>query len=137
MEEEQPEENHSPPLRRSLRRDALTDLNNSLLETAKTPQSASPDEMVILQRGRRKKPLTWSPVDYGKAKILGPPREVTPDKEMPSGHKLNPKLRRRLVLSPTKGPQDLTLGKVIAQKIKSLPRCQDCDCKSLSANNSF
>lgn len=127
MEEEQPEENHSRPLRRSLRRMALTELNDSLPETAETPKGASPDEMVIMQRGRRRKPLTWSPVDYDKTKIVGPPREVTPDREMPTGHKLNSKLRRRLVLSPSKNSNNVTLGKVIAQKIKSLPRCQDYD----------
>lgn len=125
MEEEQPAENPLPP-RRSLRRMALTELNDSLPESSETPKATSPDEMVILQRGRRRKPLTWSPVDYDKSKILGPPREVTPDREMPTGHRLNPKLRRRLVLSPGKNSNSgSTLGKVIAQKIKSLPRWED------------
>lgn len=129
MEEEQSEEN-APPLRRSLRRMALTELNDDLPETAITPQGASPDEMVILQRGRRKKPLTWSPIDYDKTKILGPPREVTPDKDMPSGPKLNSKLRRRLILSPTQKSTSAVLGRVIEQKIRSLPRWhQDDDFK--------
>lgn len=129
MEEEQPEENVSPPRRRSLRRVALTELNDALPENPETIQAASPDEMVILQRGRRRKPITWSPVDYDKTKILGPPREITPEREMLSRPKLNPKLRRRLVLSPTKNNNSSTLGKVIAEKIKSLPRFQDDDFK--------
>lgn len=134
MEEEEPPEENSPPLRRSLRRMALTELNDNDSPPSETGEETprhqgitSPDEMVILQRGRRKKPLTWSPVDYDK---LGPPRELTPDREVPSGHKLmNSKLRRRLVLSPGKNSNNFSLGKMIAQKIKSLPRCEDYDHK--------
>lgn len=124
MEEEQQEEN-PPVLRRSLRRAALTELNDILPESAETPKGASPDEMVILQRGPRRKPLTWSPVDYDKSKILGPPRATTPERERPTGPKLNAKLRRRLVLSPTKSSGSAELGRVIAEKIRSLPRCED------------
>lgn len=124
MEEEQPEENPSSP-RRSLRRMALTELNDTLPESSQTPKSTSPDEMVILQRGRRKKPITWSPVDYDKTKLLGPPRDVTPDREKPSGPRLNPKLRRRLAMSPSKNSNNSSLGRIIARKIKSLPKLDD------------
>lgn len=117
--EEQPNQADAP--RRSLRRAALTELNETTPEEMQTPKSSSPDEMVILQRGPRRKPITWSPVDYGKTKILGPPRECTPEKVSTSRPELNSKLRRRLALSPSKNSSS-TLGQVIAKKLKSLPR---------------
>nr|CAH7733907.1 unnamed protein product [Callosobruchus chinensis] len=57
--------------------------------------------MIIVQRGRRRKPITWSPVDYDKSVILAPPKDqVGP--EAPKKCEINPRLRRRLVMSPTK-----------------------------------
>lgn len=108
--------------RRSLRRAALTELNETRPEDANlTPRSSSPDEFIIMQRGPRKKPITWSPVDYDKSKVLGPPRDVTPEPVDTGRSKpdINPKLRRRLALSPSKNAS-VTLGVVIAKKLKSL-----------------
>lgn len=108
--------------RRSMRRAALTELNETHPEDAnQTPRGSSPDEFIIMQRGPRKKPITWSPVDYDKSKILGPPRDVTPEPVRNGGSKpdINPKLRRRLALSPSKG-SNATLGVVIAKKLRSL-----------------
>lgn len=117
-EEQQIEDIQPPQPRRSLRRSALTELNETSLESSETPRSASPDEMVILQRGPRRKPVTWSPIDFDKTKMLGPPREKTPERV--TGRKINPKLRRRLTMSPEN--EDSALGKVIAEKIKSLQK---------------
>lgn len=111
-----------PAPRRSLRRAALTELNESgPEEESQTPRRSSPDEFIIMQRGPRKKPITWSPVDYDKSKILGPPRDVTPEPVVNGGSKpdINPKLRRRLALSPSKG-SNAALGVVIAKKLRSL-----------------
>lgn len=110
--------------RRSLRL-ALTELNESQ-ELESTPnKNSSPDEMVIIQRGPRRKPITWSPVDYNRTKILGPPRERTPEPVLPIRSELNPKLRRRLIMSPNKSPSE-DLGLVIAKKLRALNSLEKC-----------
>ncbi|KAG5882536.1 hypothetical protein JTB14_038147 [Gonioctena quinquepunctata] len=107
--------------RRSLRL-VLTEINEtSVVPNDGTPnKSTSPDEMIIIQRGPRKKPLTWSPLEYNRSKILAPPREKTPEPVV-HRHKceINPRLRRRLVLSPGKIPSQ-DLGILIAKKLKAL-----------------
>lgn len=104
--------------RRSLRI-ALTERNESQ-EMLNTPnKNSSPDEMVIIQRGPRRKPITWSPVEYDRNKVLAPPREKTPEPVLPVRSELNPKLRRRLIMSPNKSPSE-DLGLVIAKKLRAL-----------------
>lgn len=120
-------EDHDPSPaapRRSLRRVALTELNETVPEEPNTPKNSSPDEMVILQRGPRRKPVTWSPVDYDRDRVLGPPREVTPEPEKHTRRsELSSALRRRLALSPSK-ETSYALGQVIAKKLKMLPKCK-------------
>lgn len=101
--------------RRSLTRSALTELNET--PEPETPKSTSPDEMVIIQRGPRCKPLTWSPYEYNKTNLLAPARDKTPEKITPSRPEINSKLRRRLVMSPEKCSQT-ELGEAIAKKLK-------------------
>lgn len=104
--------------RRSSRRIALTELNDS--PEPETPKSASPDELVIIQRGRRRKPITWSPYEYDKSNLLVPSQERTPEKSPSSSRiEITSKLRRRLILTPEKGSQ-AELGEIIAKKLKSL-----------------
>lgn len=107
--------------RRSLRL-ALTEIN----ELAESPNVSTPskvtnpDEMIIIQRGPRKKPITWSPVEYDRSKLLlSSSREKTPEPTPPKRSDINPRLRRRLVLSPSKGPSQ-ELGMIIAKKLRSL-----------------
>lgn len=106
--------------RRSLRL-ALTEINEVAgSPNASTPsKSTNPDEMIIIQRGPRRKPITWSPVEYDRSKLLGPSREKTPEPTPPKRSEINPRLRRRLVMSPTKGPSQ-ELGLIIAKKLRSL-----------------
>lgn len=110
------EENNLP--RRSLRL-ALSEINEIARSQNSTPRkSTNPDEMIIIQRGPRRKPITWSPVDYDRTKLLAPPREKTPE-PVPQKCEINPKLRRRLIMSPGKSPSQ-DLGEVIAKKLRSL-----------------
>lgn len=106
---------------RSLRL-VLSEINEIAEESnERTPnKSTSPDEMLIAQRGPRRKPITWSPFDYDRTKLFIPSRDKTPEPE-PSTKKcdINPRLRRRLILSPTKTPsQDLSA--ILTRKFKSL-----------------
>ncbi|KAK9876680.1 hypothetical protein WA026_014058 [Henosepilachna vigintioctopunctata] len=113
------EENQFPLPRRSMRRLALSELN----EPSTTPtKSESPDERVIIQRGRRCKPITWSPLDYDRNKILQKSSEKTPDKApTPRAELISSRLRRRLVMSPSK-TSSADLGSLIAKKLKSLEK---------------
>lgn len=43
---------------------ALTELNESSSEDGTLNKSVNVDELLVLQRGPRKIPITWSPVDY-------------------------------------------------------------------------
>lgn len=114
-------ENENPP-RRTSRRHALTELNDS--PELETPKSASPDELIIIQRGPRRKPITWSPYEPNKNNLLVPSQDKTPEKVQEQQHshrvEINSKLRRRLILTPEKGT-DVELGEIIAKKLKSLP----------------
>lgn len=95
---------------------ALTEisLNESIRE--ETPnKNVSADEMVIIQRGPRKKMIIWSPIEQERtARKSESPKETSCRR--PS---INPKLRRRLILSPTK--TSVELGNAIARKLRSLP----------------
>lgn len=104
--------------RRSLRL-ALTEITEAESYNTRTPvKSTSPDEMIIIQRGPRRKPIVWSPVEYDRRKILSQPREITPEKVIKKCD-INPRLRRRLTLSPTKnGSQEL--GTTIAKRLKAM-----------------
>lgn len=104
--------------RRSSRRIALTELNDSPEED--TPKSASPDELVIIQRGPRRKPITWSPYENDKNNLLEPSGTKTPVKEPANRVEISSKLRRRLIFTPDKTSQK-ELGEFIAKKLKSLP----------------
>lgn len=107
--------------RRSLRL-ALSEINESAESSSGTStpnKSTSPDEMIIIQRGPRCKPITWSPVEYDRSNILQPSREKTPEPATRKKCEINPRLRRRLVMSPSKGPSQ-DLGLVIAKKLRSL-----------------
>lgn len=101
---------------------ALTEINEVAVESEeRSPnKSTSPEEMLIAQRGPRRKPITWSPFDYDRTKL--PPRDKTPE-PVQKKCEIHPRLRRRLVLSPSKGPsQDLSI--IITKKIKSLKNLQ-------------
>lgn len=107
--------------RRALRL-VLTEINEVAEEPGdRSPnKSTSPEEMLIAQRGPRRKPITWSPFDYDRIKL--PHREKTPE-PVQKKCEIHPRLRRRLVLSPSKGPsQDLSA--IITKKIKSLKNLQ-------------
>lgn len=109
--------------RRNLRF-ALSEINEVADEPdERTPnKSTSPDEMLIVQRGPRRKPVTWSPFDYDRSKLFIPSRDKTPE-PVSKKCEIHPRLRRRLVLSPTKGPPK-DLGAIIAKKLKSLKNLQ-------------
>lgn len=115
------DENNFP--RRSLRL-ALTEINEITDEpNDRTPKkTASPEEMLIAQRGPRRKPITWSPFDYDRTKLFIPPRDKTPE-PVTKKCEIHPRLRRRLILSPTKGPSK-DVSTVIAKKLKSLKNLQ-------------
>lgn len=115
------EENEFP--RRTLRI-ALTEINEVTEEyNERTPNKfTSPEEMLIAQRGPRKKPITWSPFDYDRTKLLLPPRDKTPE-PVSKKCEIHPRLRRRLILSPSKDPsQDVSA--IITKKFKSLKNLQ-------------
>ncbi|KAK4886836.1 hypothetical protein RN001_003107 [Aquatica leii] len=115
---DQPLDN-DPPFR-DLRRGALTPVITNIDRFTPENQvtAASPDEFIIQQRGRRCKPITWSPVDYNKTDILGPPRDKTPDR-LTRGTEINSKLRRRLIMSPDRNHTN-KLGDAIAKKLKAI-----------------
>ncbi|KAF2882096.1 hypothetical protein ILUMI_24099 [Ignelater luminosus] len=120
---EQALEENAP--RRSLRRAVLAPLDNTTTVlpnnapgNPSTPQ-ISADEYIIEHRGRRKKPITWSPVDYNKLDVLGPPRDKTPER-VPQRPDISSKLRRRLTMSPVKDNSTSPLGDSIAKKLKAL-----------------
>lgn len=115
------EENDFP--RRSLR-GALSEINELTEEPdERSPnKTTSPEEMLIAQRGPRRKPITWSPFDYDRTKLFVPPRDRTPEPVVKKCE-IHPRLRRRLVLSPTKGPPR-ELNIVISKKLKSLKTLQ-------------
>lgn len=64
-------------------------------------KDASPDEMVIIQRGPRCKPETWSPFEFNSKDILST-KDKTPEKVQHRRPEVSARLRRRLTLSPTK-----------------------------------
>lgn len=104
---------------RSLRL-VLSEINEITEElNERTPnKSSSPEEMLIAQRGPRRKPLTWSPFDYDRTKLFIPSRDKTPE-PITKKCEIHPRLRRRLILSPSKSPsQDLSA--IISRKFKSL-----------------
>lgn len=127
MNEEQNDTPEPATPRRSLRRPALSEINeyhaipNGGIGAAiqETPKSTSPDEQIILQRGPRRKPLTWSPYEYDKTKMLGPPREWTPEKSPSPRPDISSKLRRRLVLTPDRIPE---MGETIANRLRSFTK---------------
>lgn len=121
MEAIQAVPNEHPQPRRSMRREALTEINEDT--QPRTPQATSPDEMVIIQRGPRKKPLTWSPYEYNRSQVLGPPRQLVTDTPIPRGPELNPKLKRRLIMSPEKKQREM--GELISKRLRSLCRFAD------------
>ncbi|KAF5297347.1 hypothetical protein FQA39_LY12186 [Lamprigera yunnana] len=112
---EQPYEDDPPD--RILRRGALTPVITNVAVTPENKIStAALDEFIIQQRGRRCKPITWSPIDYSKADLLRPNRDVTPDR-ITRGIEINSKLRRRLIMSPDRN-RTSKLGNTIAKKLK-------------------
>ncbi|KAL3266935.1 hypothetical protein HHI36_011085 [Cryptolaemus montrouzieri] len=116
------EEDQIPLPRRSMRRLALSEIN----EASSTPtKSESPDERVIIQRGRRCKPITWSPLDYDRTKIMQKSCEKTPEKiTTPRIELVSSRLRRRLIMSPTKTVAE-DLGSHIAKKLRALERKEE------------
>lgn len=120
MEEEEALIEENTP-RRSLRL-ALAEINEHICDT---PKSTNPDEMIIIQRGPRRKPITWSPVEYSRTKLLGPSRDKTPE-PVAQRSEINPRLRRRLVLSPSKGPSQ-EFGIIITKKLKALRNLHNLD----------
>jgi len=115
---DQPPEEDAP--RRQLRRVVLTPLETNVsehTENDRTP-TVSQDEFIIQQRGRRCKPITWSPVEYSKTDLLGPPREKTPER-VAHRAEISSKLRRRLVMSPGRNPPS-ELGDAIAKKLRAM-----------------
>lgn len=55
--------------RRSLRL-ALSEINESALEQSTPSKSTNVEELLVIQRGPRRKPITWSPVDYDRYFII-------------------------------------------------------------------
>lgn len=99
----------------------IPNISDHVSEISKTPK-ISQDEFIIQQRGRRCKPITWSPVDYNKSDLLGKVREKTPEK-FNSIPEVNLKLRRRLIMSP--GRSIPGLGDAIAKKLKLISRANN------------
>lgn len=97
---------------------ALTEIHFNEANHETPNKNANADEMIIIQRGPRRKPIVWSPVDQDRT----PARKTSREKlleTLPKRPSLNPKLRRRLILSPTKSSGEL--GIAIAKKLRSLP----------------
>lgn len=65
-------------------------------------KDASPDELVIIQRGPRCKPETWSPFEFHRDCVQS--KDKTPDKTSHRRPEISARLKRRLTLSPTKDP---------------------------------
>ncbi|CAG9762893.1 unnamed protein product [Ceutorhynchus assimilis] len=103
--------------RRSLRL-ALSEINERAPEESTPSKTTNVEELLVLQRGPRKIPITWSPVEYNRTKLLGPPRDKTPEPQ-PRKSDIHPRLRRRLIMSPEKN-QSQELGHFIAKKLKNL-----------------
>ena len=78
-------------------RTALSEIHND--RSYGTPKSTSPDEVVIMQRGPRCKPETWSPYEFDRTDLLGSPKNRTPEKRQTRRVEVSSKLRRRLNLS--------------------------------------
>ncbi|XP_030745792.1 uncharacterized protein LOC115874696 [Sitophilus oryzae] len=116
MEEEVENDQNLP--RRSLRL-ALSEINETSPDQNTPNKNSNVEELLVIQRGPRKKPITWSPVEYDRLKLLGPPREKTPEPVVVRKSDINPRLRRRLIMTPEKNPSQ-ELGYFIAKKLKSL-----------------
>lgn len=86
-----PEENPTP------RRSILSEVNDN-----SSSKDASPDELVIIQRGPRYKPETWSPFEFNGDVLYGSSKDKTPEKISPRRPEVSARLRRRLTLSPAK-----------------------------------
>lgn len=109
------ETEETPVPRRPTRRFALSEVN----ESGGTPtKNSSPEERVIIQRGRRCKPITWSPLDFNRNQILQKSADKTPEKLISRTELISSRLKRRLILSPTKPKlQPDELGSYIAKKL--------------------
>ncbi|XP_044748335.1 uncharacterized protein LOC123309335 [Coccinella septempunctata] len=109
-----------PVPRRSLRRFALSEVN----EPGGTPtKNQSPEERAIIQRGRRMKPITWSPLDYNRNNVLQKSSDKTPEKHVVSRTELiSSRLKRRLILSPTKPKSKPDDGSLMARKLRMIDR---------------
>ncbi|KAF7273974.1 uncharacterized protein LOC143205213 [Rhynchophorus ferrugineus] len=107
-----------PNLPRRSSRLALSEINDASKGQTTPNKNSNVEELLVIQRGPRKKPITWSPVEYDRSKLLAPPRETTP--EPATVHKLdiNPRLRKRLIMTPEKNPSQ-ELGYFIAKRLKS------------------
>lgn len=124
------EETQGPAPRRSLRRFALAEVN----EPGGTPtKSQSPEERAIIQRGRRCKPITWSPLDYNRNNILQKSSDKTPNKLIITRTELvSSRLKRRLTLSPTKTKlSSENVGSIISRKLRIIDR----NTEELNSNN--
>lgn len=120
--------------RRTSRRVALSELNESSDDS--NSNITSPDEMVIVQRGPRRKPLTWSPFEYNTStskSFIVTNERTNVETPSPGRPELNLKLRRRLVMTPDKSPQ---LGEAIAKKLRALPKFEE-KLKAAEASTSF
>ncbi|KAK5643714.1 hypothetical protein RI129_007559 [Pyrocoelia pectoralis] len=111
-----------PVLTRGALVPVVTNINTQTPENTK-----SPDEFIIQQRGRRCKPIVWSPIEYSKRDLLGTFREKTPEKSV-RRVEINSKLRRRLIMSPERNYTS-SLGDTIAKKLKALSYSNDEDKK--------
>lgn len=121
-------EEENTPRRSTRRRSALSEISpeEAAIRTSNVSEATdvrgstpSPDEMIIQQRGRRRKPITWSPLDYNKTNLLGPPRDKTPEPPSRQMTEARSKLRRRLIMSPVRGSQ-APLGQALTKKLKAL-----------------
>ncbi|GJQ77269.1 hypothetical protein Trydic_g20694 [Trypoxylus dichotomus] len=63
-------------------------------------KDSSPDELVIIQRGPRCKPETWSPFEFNRDIFSA--KDKTPEKTLHRRPEVSARLRRRLTLSPGK-----------------------------------
>ncbi|KAL1505794.1 hypothetical protein ABEB36_005273 [Hypothenemus hampei] len=57
--------------RRSLRL-ALSELNESSGSPSTPKKNVNVEEVLVMQRGPRKKPITWSPLDYERLNVATP-----------------------------------------------------------------
>ncbi|XP_066142330.1 uncharacterized protein [Euwallacea fornicatus] len=126
MEEDMEEEQNLP--RRSLRL-ALSELNEAESEPSTPNKNVNIEELLIIQRGPRRKPITWSPVEYDRIRLLRPPKEKTPEPTTQRKPDIHPRLRKRLIMSPEKNASQ-ELGHFIAKKLKNLKNFEACMSKS-------